>query len=55
MLSYRRTICMETITNENLKILFLFRIGINQFPQIFFHICFRNHHVGHAQEATLTK
>ena len=39
------TIRTETITNENLEILFRFRFRngkANKFPQIFFRICFRN-------------
>ena len=49
------TIRTETITNENLGILFRFRFRngkANKFPQIFFCICFRNDHVGHAQATT---
>ena len=55
------TIRTETITNENLGIFFLvrFRNGkANEFPLIFFRICFHNEHVGHAQpqqQATTTK
>ena len=48
----RFTIRTEIITNENLEILFCFRFRngkANKFPQIFFRICFRNGHVGHAQ------
>ena len=43
------------ITNKHLEICFRirFRNGkANKFPQIFFHICFRNDHVGHAQATT---
>ena len=43
----------EILINENLEILFRFRNGkANEFPQIFFHSCFRNGHVGHAQATT---
>ena len=48
------TICTETITNENLEILFRFRFRngkANRSPQIFFRFRFRNDHVGHAQAA----
>ena len=51
----KSTICTETITNENLEILFRFRFRngkANKFPQIFFCICFRHGHVGHAQATT---
>ena len=44
-----------TITNNNLEICFCirFRNGkANKFPQLFFRICFRNDHVGHAQATT---
>ena len=47
------TIHMETITNENLEILFCFHFRngkANKLPQIFFRICFR---LGQ-QQATLT-
>ena len=50
------TIHTRTITNENLRICFRFgfRNGkANQFPQIFFCICFRNDHVGQAQATTV--
>ena len=43
------------ITNENQEILFRFRFRngkANKIPQIFFHICFCNDHVGHAQVIT---
>ena len=46
---------METITNENLEILFRFHFRngkANKFPQIFFRICFRSDHVGHVQART---
>ena len=49
------TIRTETITNENLEILFCFRFcngKANKFPQIFFRICFRNDYAGHAQATT---
>ena len=49
------TIRTETITNENLEILFRFRFrngNANKFSQIFFRICFRNYCVGHAQATT---
>ena len=49
------TIRTETITNENLEILFGFRFRngkANKFPQIFFRICFGSDHVGHAQATT---
>ena len=46
----------ETITNENLEILFCvrFRNGkANRFPQIFSRICFCNdHHIGNTQAIT---
>ena len=44
-----------TITNENLEILFCFRFRngkANNVLQIFFRMCFRNDHVGHAQATT---
>ena len=43
------------ITNENLEILFRFgfRNGkANEFPEIFFRICFHKGHVGHSQATT---
>ena len=49
------TIRTETITNENLEIIFCFRFRngkANKFPQIFFRICFRNDDVGHTQATT---
>ena len=49
------TIRKETITNENLEILFCFRFRngkANKFPQIIFRFRFRNDHVGHAQATT---
>ena len=49
------TIHTKIITNKNLEICFRirFRNGkANKFPQIFFRICFRNDHVGHAQATT---
>ena len=49
------TIHTKMITNKNLEICFRirFRNGkANIFPQIFFRICFRNDHVGHAQATT---
>ena len=49
------TIRTETIWNENLDILFRFRFRNGQaskFPEIFFRICFRSDHVGHAQART---
>ena len=49
------TIRTETITNENLEILFRFRFRngkANKFPHIFFRFRFRNDHVGHAQATT---
>ena len=49
------TIRTKMITNKNLEICFRirFRNGkANKFPQIFFRICFRNDHVGHAQATT---
>ena len=51
----RITIHTETITNENLEILFHFRFRngkTNEFSQIFFRFRFRNDHVGHAQATT---
>ena len=54
-LAWPTTIRTEMVTNENLEILcrFRFRNGkANKFPQIFFRICFRNDHVGHAQATT---
>ena len=55
MAPFGATIRTETITNENLEILFrfCFRNGKpNKSPQIFFHFRFRNDHVGHAQATT---
>ena len=49
------TIHTKMITNKNLEICFRirFRHGkANEFPQIFFRICFRNDHVGEAQATT---
>ena len=49
------TIRTETITNENLEILFRFRFRngkANKIPQIVFRICFHNDHVGHTQSTT---
>ena len=46
---------IKMITNEDLEICFRIRCRngkAKKFPQIFFRICFRNDHVGHAQATT---